>query len=153
MIPFAENIGVKTSCAVGYFDKEDFFYVRFKKTGTPIELPEYKEFMEACQNLIGTRKVLNIVDLRGQFVYFSKEARKYTATDEKLNQMRIAEAILVDNVAIRIAAQFYLSLFKPPVKTKLFSDLLEARKWLEQQKKENKDGEKNKIVFTDHLMQ
>ena len=109
--------------------------------------------MEACQNLIGPRKVLNIVDLRGQFVYFSKEARKYAATDEKLNQMRIAEAILVDNVAIRIAAQFYLSLFKPPVKTKLFSDLLEARKWLEQQKLENKNGEKYNTVFTDHLMQ
>jgi hypothetical protein len=153
MIPFAENIGVKTSCAVGYFDKGDFFYVRFKKTGTPIELPEYKEFMEGCQSLIGERKVLNIVDLRGQYVYFSKEARAYTASNEQLNNMRIAEAILVDNVAIRIAAQFYLSLFKPPVKTKLFSDLMDAKKWLQQQKEEYNQGSSIQKASVDHLMQ
>ena len=52
--------------------------------------------------------------------------------DNKTDRSEItrAEALIVNNIATRIAAKFYYSVMPPPYPVKLFKNTLEGYKWL-----------------------
>lgn len=130
MIPFAQELIFNCKIASARFISEDVFIVTFRDSDKPVTLDEYKELHEGCLAMIGDRKVVSLVDLRGKRVYFSKEARQFASKSSRLNEHRVAEAILVDNSAIQIAANFYLKIFKPPIPSKVFRNEEVASQWL-----------------------
>lgn len=73
-----------------------------------------------------------LMDIRGDCLNMSNEAKQLAANHKELNECRIAEAILTDSLAIRIAANFYFKLFRPPIPMKLFSKEKKAIEWLSQ---------------------
>lgn len=75
---------------------------------------------------------VSLIDVRGKFGNISHEARQHYATDEKTKHIRLAEAIVIDQLAHRIVARFYLKTNKPNNPVKIFKQRGEAVKWLHQ---------------------
>lgn len=57
------------------------------------------------------------------------ETNKYAAKAENLKNVK-AVGLVVDSLALRLGANFYLKFFKPNVPTKLFNSEAAAVKWL-----------------------
>ncbi len=94
-----------------------------------IDIEEMGEMIEYVKGFIGERKHLALIDFGGSLTS-TPEARKQYADDPYIKAYRIADAFLVKSVSVRILANFFIKVTKPKVKTKLFSDEVEAVKWL-----------------------
>ncbi len=64
----------------------------------------------------------------------SREARKYWGTAEACSDVK-AGALLTDGAVNRILANFYLTLDKPPMPARMFTEEQEALEWLSLYKK------------------
>jgi hypothetical protein len=64
---------------------------------------------------------------------FTKEARDYIATHG--TELVSATAILTDSPVNKIIGNFYLTISKPQIPTKLFTNKADAEKWLTNYKK------------------
>ena len=67
--------------------------------------------------------------ISGHLSSVSKEAREVVASREFMGKT-LAKALIVDSLKHRIVGNFYLSVNKPNIKTKIFSERAEALKWL-----------------------
>lgn len=70
-----------------------------------------------------------VLAIAGQRTSATEEARKYSAAN--IPEGRVAEAIIVRSLPVRILANFYLKFHKPGLPTKLFEVDAEAIAWLE----------------------
>ncbi|MBL7920084.1 MAG: hypothetical protein JNJ40_07195 [Bacteroidia bacterium] len=92
-----------------------------------IEIPEIDELNLKTRSLVGDKPYYIIV-IPGIGTTSSHEARKYAA---KLKDKNIvAEAIVITNLAIRLLANFYMSINRPEQKIKLFSNETAALDWI-----------------------
>lgn len=73
-----------------------------------------------------------VLIVSGHLSSVSKEAREIVASREFVGQT-VAKALLVDSLGHRIVGNFYLSVNKPFIKTRIFTDRTEAIKWLKGQ--------------------
>lgn len=74
--------------------------------------------------------VKTLVDFRQlSFTNIPREALDYMS-DNPYNQYQQAVAILIDGLALKLLANFYLKVFKPIVKTRVFESEESAIKWL-----------------------
>jgi hypothetical protein len=62
----------------------------------------------------------------------TKESREYLAMPET-NQNAVAKAIITPNIGTRMLTDFFISVNKPPVIHKAFSDIPAAYKWMRMQ--------------------
>jgi len=92
-----------------------------------IEIPEIKEMNEYFRSL-GDDKPCYLMVFPGVGSTSSHEARKYAARIKGKNVM--AEAIIIDNLAIRLLANFYMKINRPEQKIKLFKDEAAALEWI-----------------------
>ena len=58
------------------------------------------------------------------------ESRKYFAEHKKYNKLNIAQAIVVNNMPIRLLASAYYKLYTHENPVKVFSDIESAKTWL-----------------------
>jgi hypothetical protein len=79
------------------------------------------------------KKVL-VLNVASRFSDVDSDARVYMSSDYAL-QYSIAEAFVLKSLSQRLIGNFYLKFQRPKVPTKLFSEIIEARKWLLKQKK------------------
>ncbi len=70
-----------------------------------------------------------VIDVRVQNWDAPKEVSEFHSTNETLLRLKKCEALLVNNLGIRLLAIFYTKLNKPPVPTKVFSNEAEAIRW------------------------
>ena len=103
----------------------------YVKPGVLIEAADAWEIKR--QNLIlSDQKEYCVLVVSGHLSSVSKEAREVVASREFIGKT-LAKALLVDSLGHRIVGNFYLSVNKPKIKTKTFSDRTEALKWLRNQ--------------------
>lgn len=95
-----------------------------------IELEDSKENLDAVSQLVKGKPYVVLTDGRIH-ARVSPEARQFSASREASNN-RIAEAILVNSVASRLTANFYIRFNKPLTPTRLFNDEQKALAWLHQ---------------------
>jgi hypothetical protein len=57
-------------------------------------------------------------------------ARKYIAEHKAYNDLNIAQAIVVNNMPIRLLASAYYKFYPHINPVKIFSNITEARRWL-----------------------
>ncbi|MFN3342244.1 MAG: STAS/SEC14 domain-containing protein [Flavobacteriales bacterium] len=96
----------------------------------PISKESYGDLLDKPIPLIRGKKMVALIDIRGIALNMSNEAKQLAANHQELNECRIAEAILTDSLAIRIAANFYFKFFRLPIPMKLFSKEEKAMDWL-----------------------
>lgn len=70
--------------------------------------------------------------IKGEFSEVTKEAKELLASKE-IAINTVAKALLIQSLADRIMANFYLTLNKPYVTTKIFTDKIKAVEWLQSQ--------------------
>ena len=61
---------------------------------------------------------------------FSKEARNYVASSKDSLLVVKAEALIINNLALKIMGNFYLKINRPPRPAKIFNNRLEGIDWL-----------------------
>jgi hypothetical protein len=94
-----------------------------------IEVEDGKENLRAALELTGGQNYLILTDGRDVNVRISSQARQYAAGKE-VSSYRIAEALLINSIANRLTANFYLKVNKPHSPTRVFTDEEKALKWL-----------------------
>lgn len=74
----------------------------------------------------------SIANLKNVYGKFSQEAKEIAGNHPKLVQLKKAEVLLADTLAIKLLIRGYFSIIKPKVPTKAFTNELEAIKWLKE---------------------
>ncbi len=87
-----------------------------------------EKILQEAVDFVGYRKYAVIVDTRAH-VQTSKEAREYYA-DSEYNKYRVADALLVNSLAMKLVVNFFMRFHKPEIPTKMFDNLESARTWL-----------------------
>ena len=93
-------------------------------------MAEVKEFAEIAFTLCAGEKRKHVIDCRGVYGPVLPGAREEIRHNEKLNACRSAAVLLVDNMANRLIANFFIQFNKPPYPYRVYEDQEEAIKWL-----------------------
>ena len=89
---------------------------------------ECREIMDAYEVLLEKKKypLLHIVK---DFVTVDQEAREFAASEEGLRFSKV-EAYVINSLAHKILANFYMKVNRPSVPTRFFRTKKEAVEWL-----------------------
>ena len=85
------------------------------------------EQRKAIHNLTGGQPHV-ILAITGKRTMATKEAREYSSSN--IPEGRIAEAILIKSLPVRLMGKFYINFNKPKVPTQMFDNETEALTWL-----------------------
>tara|TARA_B100000508_G_scaffold137355_1_gene131595 strand:+ start:116199 stop:116576 length:378 start_codon:yes stop_codon:yes gene_type:complete len=108
--------------------QDDFILIKFIQSDAAFDLEEAKRQYEAAKSLVNGEKYRVLIDVRDVSVSPEKEAQEFLSKVEE----KIAEAILVNNLATRIISQYYITKNeRSPVK--IFTKKHKAIKWLKAQ--------------------
>lgn len=91
-------------------------------------LEDAKENIVAVAKVNGGKPVPVLVDIRGG-VGLDRDARGYYSSEKAL-VAHIALGLLVDSPITRMTANFFISIDRPPVPTRMFTSEDEAVAWL-----------------------
>ncbi len=107
--------------------------LKFKEDGI-FELRDAIETNKSIYSIIKGKPFLSLVDAR---VYgsISADAREFFAKDTLTKEIKIAEAIVINNFHARLFAKFYIRLSRAASPVKIFSDIHDAKLWLQLQQK------------------
>lgn len=98
------------------------------KEGAEIDVKNVREFTRASEELANGEPYLLMADGRVNLT-MTPEARKLGAS-QKQTPFLVANAVLVNNLAVRLTANFFIHFNKPHFKYRVFNDEARALKWL-----------------------
>jgi hypothetical protein len=93
------------------------------------DIEEVKGIMSFSSVMVGEKQFYVLVDAKDVFVSVDHKSCKYMAEHE-INKYNIAQAMVVNNMPVRIIANFHLILYKYTYPMKVFTNIIEAKKWL-----------------------
>ena len=96
--------------------------------GNEIGLEDSKEHIAASEKLTNGKMHCAFIKALGN-IDISSEARKH-GSNPKIQENLIAQAVLVNSMATRIAGNFYIRFNKPPKPTRIFTNPEDAKSWL-----------------------
>ncbi len=85
--------------------------------------------MHAANSRLVNKQRVPILFIVGKYTTISQEGMKYGATEEA-TVLSKAEAYVINSIAQKILANFYLRIYKPPVPTRFFDSKVKAEEWL-----------------------
>lgn len=100
------------------------------KEGVSIEREDILKINETNRSIAQGKKYTLLISSEA-FATITREARELSASDQFI-ESTLAKAILVDSLGQKLVVNFYLSINKPKIKTRMFSnsDRDSAIKWL-----------------------
>lgn len=101
------------------------------KEDAELDVKEIKDFTSVCEKLANHKPYFLISDARVN-LSITSEGRKAAASKE-ISPLLVANAVLVNNVAVRIVANFFTAVNKPHFKYKVFNEERAAINWLKKQ--------------------
>jgi len=123
------------------------------KEDVVFELRDAIETNKVIYAMVKGKPFLSLVDAR---IYgsISSDARDFFAKDLLTKDIRIAEAIVLNNLPTRLFAKFYIKISRLAHPVKIFSDLEDAKLWLQLQQK-NVFGEvlEREIIFHNNFQE
>jgi hypothetical protein len=108
--------------------KDDVVEVSIKDNSL-VECEDMEKIFAAENELMEDRKRF-VIFISPQVGTVSKEAREFSAKAET-SENAIAKALIVKNVGMRMIANFFIAVNKPPVPHKIFETRLEALNWFQ----------------------
>ncbi|MES2681764.1 MAG: hypothetical protein V4635_17850 [Bacteroidota bacterium] len=121
------NRTVTTSVCQISVEKNDVVFVKMNENAI-IDIEEVDEMHQSLNELVDHRPYYMVV-IPAIGNTSSSEARKYAARLK--NKKLMAEAIVVDNLAQRIMANFYVKVNRPNQKVKVFSSVPAGLAWID----------------------
>jgi len=101
--------------------------------GIEVDVKEILEMITYAQEVMGEKKHYCVINF-GSNVMSTSEAREVYAGSDYIKNNRIADAFVVDSLAVRLVANFFIRVTQPKVKTRLFTSESAAIEWLLQSK-------------------
>ncbi len=117
------------SATINFDNKSSVLSVKFKDK-VDVDIAEMIELVNVGLELVNNNPFYLLVDARDILSSMDHESRKYFAEHEEYNELNIAQAIVVNNMPIRLLASAYTKLYRHPNPVKVFTDIDEARQWL-----------------------
>jgi len=111
------------------FDSESVLLVRFKND-VYVDVEEAKKLVVASLEMVSGKSFYLLVDARDILSSIDHESRKYIADHKEYNDLNVAQSIIVNNMPIRLLAQFYYKVYQHKNPVKIFSTMEEGKKWL-----------------------
>ena len=105
--------------------EEGYLEIRLLDTDVPFDLEEAKRQYEVALELTKGKDYLVLINTEGDTVQPTKEAQEYLIKADK----RIAEAIIVESLAMRILSRFYVRRINTH-SVKVFKTRDQAVEWL-----------------------
>lgn len=112
-------------------DRDRVLLIKFK-SGADVDIEETKKIMNLSAEMVDKKRFYVLVDARDIFVSVDHKSRKYMAEHE-VNKYNIAQAMVVNNMPVRMIANFYLRFYKHAYPMKVFKNINKARAWLMRQ--------------------
>jgi hypothetical protein len=94
-----------------------------------IDIPEINEMIRYAQEMVGDVPHYGIVNF-GMHVGSTNEARKIYADSDYIQKNRVADAFVVESLALKLIANFFIKVTKPKVPTRMFNTELDAVNWI-----------------------
>ena len=117
------------SAIISYDSLQKLVVVRFKD-GIEVDVEEMTVLVEESLKLVNNSRFCLLVDARDILSSMDHNSRKYFAEHEEYNNLNIAQAILVNNMPIRLLASAYFKLYSHKNPVKIFTDPDKAKEWL-----------------------
>lgn len=93
-----------------------------------ITVNDQKAIMDVIHEIGGGRSFCNLVVFK-QYVNVDEEARQFSASPEG-NIYTIADAFVINSVALKLVGNFYMQVNKPVKPTRIFTNEKDAIAWL-----------------------
>lgn len=106
------------------------------KDDIELTLQDIKDHREICRRMVGEQPHC-VLAIAGERTRATEEGRIYAASH--IPAGRVAEAIIVHSLPVRILANFYLRFHKPGLPTRLFDNYEDAMSWLRMQMNHNRN--------------
>src|SRR6056297_3029194 len=104
-------------------------YLNFKPLEDEFDLKMAKTHAKVVADLLGNDGAYFVLNFQGTHINFSNDAREFFASDKNHTKNRKSQAIVIDSLAHKLVANFYLRFNKPKGPTKVFEDLEAAFQW------------------------
>tara|TARA_R110001592_G_scaffold95393_2_gene274886 strand:- start:3579 stop:3968 length:390 start_codon:yes stop_codon:yes gene_type:complete len=111
------------------FDSSHVLTVTFKND-VEVDLEEMIKLVDVSLEIVNGTPFYLLVDARNILSTINHDAREYITKHKEYGRLNIAQAIIVNNMPIKILANFYMKFYKQPNPVKMFGDILEGRTWL-----------------------
>jgi len=96
--------------------------------GVNLDAPDIKQIIKSCEQLSDHKPYLLFSDAR-VFLSITAEGRKI-ASDPNESKLVIANAVLINNLSIKLVANFFATFNQPHFKFKVFTNRQKAVDWL-----------------------
>lgn len=117
------------SATISFDSDTKILTVKFKD-GVDVDVEEMKELVSVSLEMVDNKPFYLFVDARDILSSMDHEARKYISEHKHYNDLNIAQAIVVNNIPIRLLAGAYFKLYKHVNPIKIFNSVIDARQWL-----------------------
>lgn len=118
--------------------KDNGIVCLYTNENAEIGIEEIKEIYTLLSRITGNRPCYVMV-FPGHGTTATREAREFAASIKQEKQI-VAEAIVVNSLAIRIMANFFIKVNRPRQKVKLFTVEKDALEWLHEMRAEEERG-------------
>lgn len=116
--------------------KDDIIKVLIKDSAS-IEVEDLLEMKDFNKKLAGGKDYY-LLFIAGKDSHISKEARE-KSTGKEISENKLAQAFVVQSLAHKIIANFFINIQKPSMPTKMFTNEKEAIHWLKSLKGKSKN--------------
>jgi hypothetical protein len=111
-------------------DERGFLRIAFNDTDDEIDFDEIKQQIDACYIISEGKPIPVLIDVRNGKKNLSPEARNYAGKQNPYKHLKLAEALLINSLAQRIMANFFIKFNKHHHPSKVFTREETAVKWL-----------------------
>jgi len=123
-----------------YLELRDNLLIATYKKDIRITLEIAKEIVESWHEFIEFKQVVALVYNQG-VRSIDKKARDYLSSNDGIGRLIIAGALVLDSPFSSFLGNFYLSVSKPKMPTRIFTKTEPALKWLQQFRNKLRDGQ------------
>ena len=109
-------------------DADRVLLIKFKD-GADVDVEKAEQIMKTSFKLVNKKRFYLITDARDIHGSIDHSSRKYMSEHE-VNNLSIAQAIVVNNMPLKLIANFYLKFYKHNQPMRVFSNIEKARKWV-----------------------
>lgn len=98
-----------------------------------ITLSDMQEITAIREELFGENKYCSLIDLTKDLLSLTPQAKEFVSTHPNIKRLRVAEVLLVKNIAQKLGVQTYVNLFRSKDRVKVMTNEKEAKQWLEKE--------------------
>lgn len=120
------------SAIISFDSQQSILTVKFKNN-VEVDINEMKILVEETIKIVEDQKFYLLVDARDVLSSMDHNARKYFAEHTEYNHLNIAQAIVTNNMPVRLLAMAYYKLYPHQNPVKVFADIETAKEWLIEQ--------------------